>query len=97
MPIEMTIETLKRPTNALTRNGPLGVIVGAFLVGLLWLSLARGVWVAMYWERLVHIDHNVELERDALAHLLWADRTYRERLYRLPAPAKNSLAASPTN
>jgi len=29
-------------------------------------------------------EHDVELERDALAHLLWAERTYRERRYRLP-------------
>jgi phosphoglycerol transferase MdoB-like AlkP superfamily enzyme len=29
-------------------------------------------------------EHDVELEREALAHLLWADRTYRQRLYRLP-------------
>jgi len=27
---------------------------------------------------------DTELERDALAHLLWADRTYREKRYRLP-------------
>lgn len=33
--------------------------------------------------RLVAADHDVELERDALAHLLWADRTYREHLYRM--------------
>lgn len=26
-----------------------------------------------------------ELERDALAHLLWADTMYRERRYRMPA------------
>jgi phosphoglycerol transferase MdoB-like AlkP superfamily enzyme len=35
---------------------------------------------------LLPIDHDIELERDGLAHLIWADRTYRERLYRLPAP-----------
>ncbi|HTE42176.1 MAG TPA: LTA synthase family protein [Steroidobacteraceae bacterium] len=34
--------------------------------------------------RLLPTEHDVELERDALAHLLWADTTYRERQYRLP-------------
>jgi len=38
--------------------------------------------------RLLAVDHDVELERDALAHLLWADRTYRDRLYRLPKATK---------
>jgi phosphoglycerol transferase MdoB-like AlkP superfamily enzyme len=48
--------------------------------------------------RLEPIQHDVELERTALAHLLWADRTYRERLYRLPiqSPTALSQAASPT-
>ena len=36
--------------------------------------------------RLLPAAHDRELERDALAHLLWAARTYRDRLYR-PAPA----------
>lgn len=35
--------------------------------------------------RLTPVEHDVELERDALAHLLWADHLYRQRLYRLPA------------
>lgn len=35
-------------------------------------------------KRLVPSDHDPELEKDALAHLLWADRTYREKRYRLP-------------
>jgi phosphoglycerol transferase MdoB-like AlkP superfamily enzyme len=29
-------------------------------------------------------DHDLELERDALAHLLWADRTYQDHRYVLP-------------
>lgn len=41
--------------------------------------------------RLVPAAHDPELERDALAHLLWAARAYRDRLYRpagvaTPAP-----------
>ncbi|MBC7982344.1 MAG: LTA synthase family protein, partial [Candidatus Obscuribacterales bacterium] len=32
-------------------------------------------------------EHDTELERDALAQLLWADRSYRDRLYRLPTSA----------
>jgi phosphoglycerol transferase MdoB-like AlkP superfamily enzyme len=35
---------------------------------------------------LIKTQQDTELERDALAHLLWADRTYRERRYRLPEP-----------
>jgi phosphoglycerol transferase MdoB-like AlkP superfamily enzyme len=38
--------------------------------------------------RLTPLANDVELERDALAHLLWADHLYRERLYRLPNTAK---------
>jgi phosphoglycerol transferase MdoB-like AlkP superfamily enzyme len=34
---------------------------------------------------LVHRTSDRELERDALAHLLWADATYRKHDYRLPA------------
>jgi phosphoglycerol transferase MdoB-like AlkP superfamily enzyme len=41
--------------------------------------------------RLDPIQHDVELERTALAHLLWADRTYRERLYRLPSESPTAL------
>ena len=37
-------------------------------------------------DRLTEIESDPELERDALAHLLWADRSYRERRYRLPEP-----------
>jgi len=33
---------------------------------------------------LVETAADSELERDALAHLLWADRAYREKRYRLP-------------
>ncbi len=43
--------------------------------------------------RLIPREHDAQLERDALAHLLWAERTYRERLYRLPG---NPLAATQT-
>lgn len=46
--------------------------------------------------RLVPQPSDLELERDALAHLLWADTTYRERRYRLPAVDHNdSLVQSP--
>ena len=31
-----------------------------------------------------------ELERDALAHLLWAERSYKEHTYSLPAPSRLS-------
>jgi phosphoglycerol transferase MdoB-like AlkP superfamily enzyme len=34
--------------------------------------------------QLVHRDHDLELERDALAHLLWADKTYSDHRYVLP-------------
>ena len=34
--------------------------------------------------RLVPQASNREMERDALAHLLWADTSYRDQLYRLP-------------
>jgi phosphoglycerol transferase len=36
--------------------------------------------------RLVPRTSDPALERDALAHLLWAERTYREHRYRLPQP-----------
>jgi phosphoglycerol transferase MdoB-like AlkP superfamily enzyme len=35
--------------------------------------------------KLVVTDSDIELQRDALAHLLWTERSYRDRLYRLPA------------
>lgn len=35
---------------------------------------------------LLPMPENVELERDALAHLLWAAESYNRRLYRLPEP-----------
>ena len=41
--------------------------------------------------RLEPIENDVELERTALAHLLWADRTYRERLYHLPSKLPAAL------
>lgn len=40
--------------------------------------------------RLLSAVDDVELQRDALAHLVWADRTYRERLYRLALPEPRS-------
>jgi phosphoglycerol transferase MdoB-like AlkP superfamily enzyme len=36
---------------------------------------------------LVHRSSDRELEKDALAHLLWADTTYREHRYQIHAPA----------
>jgi phosphoglycerol transferase MdoB-like AlkP superfamily enzyme len=47
--------------------------------------------------RLVQRDHDRELERDALAHLLWADTTYHTRSYTLPAllhQPPNAIATS---
>jgi phosphoglycerol transferase MdoB-like AlkP superfamily enzyme len=47
--------------------------------------------------RLVHLKSDAELERDALAHLLWADTTYKERLYNLPvAPDQTSSLRRPS-
>jgi phosphoglycerol transferase MdoB-like AlkP superfamily enzyme len=40
--------------------------------------------------RLVAADHDPELERDALAQLRWADRTYRDNLYRMRAGARGT-------
>jgi len=39
--------------------------------------------------RLQPTDSDTQLERDGLAHLLWADSTYRERRYRLPGKSDN--------
>jgi phosphoglycerol transferase MdoB-like AlkP superfamily enzyme len=39
---------------------------------------------------LVQCTSDRELERDALAHLLWADATYRQHDYRLPAADEHS-------
>lgn len=44
-------------------------------------------------QRLAHRSSDRELEKDALAHLLWADTVYREHRYRLP-PAEDNAVVS---
>jgi hypothetical protein len=60
------------------RAGPVGVILAAFLIGLLWLSIARIALIAMHWDRLteVHdwwkmlfIDSSVSAARDSDCYL----------------------------
>ena len=41
--------------NICQRSGPVGVLLGAFLLALLWLSLARVALVAMHWDRLTEV------------------------------------------
>ncbi len=48
-------------------------------------------------KRLTPVEHDVELERDGLAHLLWADRSYRELLYRLPSARESKSAVRVTS
>jgi hypothetical protein len=44
--------------------------------------------------RLIPRSSDRELERDALAHLLWADATYQRGLYHLPPTHDASISPS---